>query len=97
MRLSRLTHYVVYKHTSTEGAAYIGEGNNLRAEDFKNRTASWKAAFNKDTVTVEILGIYSTKAGAQLAEAIEIERIGIDSLINSVNTHKSLLTKDSSA
>ena len=86
-RASKKTHYVVYKHTSPEGSIYIGEGSNLRATDFYKRSDEYKAAFNKDTVKVEILHKFDTKKEAQIKEAELINEIGIENLINK-NTPK---------
>tara|TARA_R110002049_G_scaffold109688_1_gene258640 strand:+ start:589 stop:1161 length:573 start_codon:yes stop_codon:yes gene_type:complete len=83
-RASKNTHYVVYKHTSSEGSIYIGEGWNVRATDFYNRDEKWKAAFNKETVKVEILHKFDTKKEAESKEAELINEIGIENLVNKI-------------
>ena len=81
---SKITHYIVYSHTSPEGLLYYGEGTNLRATDFHNRNEEWNKAFNKETVKVDILYKFDTKKEAEIKEAELINKIGIENLINTI-------------
>tara|TARA_R110002050_G_C8702115_1_gene494912 strand:+ start:46 stop:627 length:582 start_codon:yes stop_codon:yes gene_type:complete len=78
---STLTNYVVYKHTSPEGAVYIGSGTNRRPYSW-SRSTEWHAAFNKDTVKVKILREYFTREDAYAYEAELIKSIGLSNLVN---------------
>lgn len=84
-REDNITHYVVYKHTSPEGAVYIGEGTNKRPYRLNkaDRSPEWLAAFDKSTVEIEILHKCDSKAEARRLEKEEIIKAGTANLINS--------------
>ena len=80
------TSFVVYRHSNDLGDLYIGSGTNLRPRQMNqcNRNANWHKSFSKDTVKVEILHTYSTKAEALSKERELIESIGLNNLVNNI-------------
>ena len=78
------TSFVVYRHSNDSGDLYIGSGTNLRPRQMNqcNRNANWHKSFSKDTVKVEVLHTYSTKAEALSKERELIESIGLNNLVN---------------
>ena len=77
------THYVVYTHTNSEGAMYIGCGHNLRPYQFSkhNRSELWHEVFDNNC-EIKIVAEFKDKESARELEGLMIEEIGLDNLIN---------------
>ena len=79
----QITHFVVYKHTSSKGRKYIGCGHNLRPYQFSkhNRSKTWHKAFDNDC-KVTIIAEFKDKESALKLEDKLIRETGINKLVN---------------
>ena len=75
--------FYVYKHTNSKGDVYIGSGNKSRPNDFyhNTRSKSWLDCFSEEC-SVTIISEHKTKKESLIAESLEIDRAGLDNLIN---------------
>ena len=83
-RASKKTHYVLYKHTNSEGYIYVGCGSNLRPFELKasRRSLDWNKAFLGASICIELLDTFDTKKEAREAKRELIRAIGLDNLVN---------------
>ena len=86
-RASKKTHYVLYKHTNSEGQIYVGCGWNTRPFELRasRRSPDWNKAFLGASICIEILDTFNTKKEARNAERELIQAIGLDNLVNMIN------------
>tara|TARA_R110002049_G_scaffold1524_2_gene11736 strand:- start:53 stop:445 length:393 start_codon:yes stop_codon:yes gene_type:complete len=81
---SKKTHYVIYKHTNSEGQMYIGSGWNTRPYKLHKtaRSSQWNRAFKGVPLCIEIIDTFNNIEAARASESALIAKIGLNNLVN---------------